>query len=299
MALPAAAISGAETNSIGILPLSGDWLVYKSKPGEQINDTVVVHNPTDQTVTVKLYPVDAYTTTQGGFALQNETSPRKQVGQWVELSDSLVTLKPGENRKVTFRMRVPEQLLPGEYAGGIIAELPPRSSNVVGSDQKKNVQLSIVERVGVRIYLTIPGTVRESLQFRKPLGAALHYWKGYVDFTAELLNEGNISAKPKGSLQILRNGQVIQTIPVSLDAMLPQGAFPIHVRWTDYPLWGKYDVVLTITYGETRELTVQSQTSVMIIPWTWIIGIAAFLIFLVGAIWLLKGRVHIVITPKK
>jgi len=134
-------------------PLSSAWFIYQLLPGESRDDAVLISNTSTQVLQAKLYTVDA-TVTDGAFVLAEEKEGQKRLGSWVKLALDRVSLEPGEEKEVPFVITIPFETEASEYLGGIVLEsLDPSKSNGV----------SLVTRVGVRIYETVPGEMERKL----------------------------------------------------------------------------------------------------------------------------------------
>ena len=173
---------------------SQSWFVYGLPAGTTKQDAVVVENTGDRPVSVRLYPVDATHTSDGAFALRNEDEPRKDVGSWIILSRASLRLGPGEKQEVPFAVRLPPGLPPGDYAGGIIVqndELSRRSG--------EGMQVSILSRLGVRVYESVPGKTQVSLR----VGALGYRWTDdrlIVSLPAK--NLGTVRLEWKGTVEV-------------------------------------------------------------------------------------------------
>ena len=139
--------------------LTAQWFVYNLAPGESVDDELLVRNTTNKEVTVKLYPADYVQSTDGGFALEQEVEPRDEVGAWIKLSEELVTLPAMSEATVAFTLAVPDEpsLDVGEHMGGILIQEVDQSDNGLGG-------LQLLVRTGVRVYVTLPGTVEENIK---------------------------------------------------------------------------------------------------------------------------------------
>lgn len=131
------------------------WFVYTLSPGTRYKDAFFIQNQSPHARQLKLYPVDAYITEQGGFALRRHNEEKRTVGAWVRLENNEITLAPGQSKEIAFVYEVPKGIEPGDYAGGIVAEeAPPLSSGGI----------QIIKRVGVRLYHTVPGSRTNALK---------------------------------------------------------------------------------------------------------------------------------------
>lgn len=94
--LPAASPAGAlATNTLGITPVGeADNFHLELLPGEEMERRAVITNRTGEAHHVRVYPVDAAVTAQGGFALGERDATRSGVGAWLHLPVSELVLAP-------------------------------------------------------------------------------------------------------------------------------------------------------------------------------------------------------------
>src|SRR6266849_3410912 len=104
------------------LTATKSYFVLVARPGDVISDRIRIVNTGGRTGTAYLYPVDATTGQTSGAVYLSRQSPRHDVGAWIRLSRSRVTLGPGANAVVTFTIRVPRSIRSGDHLGGIVAE---------------------------------------------------------------------------------------------------------------------------------------------------------------------------------
>ena len=139
-------------NSSG--PDGRESFAYAVNPGTQINDYVAVSNQGTTAQTFTLYGTDAvneYAT--GAFSLLPSSTPPKDSGSWVKLSQPTVTLQPGIQARIPFTMLVPSDATPGDHTAGIVASVTQKSMD------KKGKTIVLEERVGARIYLDVSGAL--------------------------------------------------------------------------------------------------------------------------------------------
>ncbi len=139
------------------------WFIYTALPlGEKRDDTLLLSNDSDAPLTLKVYPADSAKSSDGGFALEQEVEERDEVGKWITLSTSEVTLEPHTTQEVPFSIEIPADATvdAGEHAGGIlIQEKKEAPTTTTGG-----IQLST--RIGVRVYVTVPGEVKEDVTIK-------------------------------------------------------------------------------------------------------------------------------------
>src|SRR3989338_2829759 len=271
---------------------SESWFIYNLDLGESKDDALILFNTTDEIQTVKLYPVDSVPSNQGNFALEAEDSPRKGIGSWIKLSETLVTLSPGESREIPFTITIPHDTDVGEHSGGIIIQ-KARPGEV-----QAETGASIVTRVGIRVYETVPGEIVKDIKlidFQVKLTPAEDKTSFYdISLTAE--NLGNVSLKPQVSLNISGWGKldyqdVKQISYESLAGFIKgQQSFPVHffsgevltkdwqllrgqkvtTKWEwPKPVFGHFNFQAVLSYDElSGPKTLAGPTvSVWVIPW--------------------------------
>jgi hypothetical protein len=118
MASPA--IAGAAESSIaaigGSLPtggritFSGDLTrVYQLGPGGQAEGKLVLHNPTGETRSARIYQTDYAFTAEGSASYGTPGSNPRSTAPWIELGEREAVLGAGETRTVSFKVNVPSE----------------------------------------------------------------------------------------------------------------------------------------------------------------------------------------------
>lgn len=253
MTLSVSTATAADSTNYGIRPAdAADHFQMELAPGAASKQTAVVSNLSDKRTTFKIYPADALTTEQGGFALRSREEPQSGIGRWASLAIKTVTLNPGQEKEVTFHVAVPGNASPGDYAGGIIIEAPPREGTPSEIGDQTAVQLNVVERVGVRVYLKVSGTVRAELSAGEltstDTGDALV-------FTLPITNTGNVILQPvvTATLRARVGGNADLTF-TKVDGLLPGQTTTVRATWQNPPslVWGRVDAVVKHEGGSER-----------------------------------------------
>jgi hypothetical protein len=223
----------------------------------------VVSNYSDQTSRVRIYAADGGISPQGQFALDSESDPRNAVGAWLVPSVSELTLAPRSSVAVDFALTVPPDADPGDYAGGIVLEGEPRAGPTQAAGSERAVQLTIVERLGVRVYLKVEGQARAHLvagPFRSDRVTG-----GAIEFSVELRNDGNVQLTPTGVVTLEGVGLSGQTIRLSQPELLLPGTSTIaRGRWGKPALYALGDAKAVVSYGNGQ--TADASIGVRLIP---------------------------------
>jgi len=288
------------------------WFVYTAKPGEVIEDAAEIINNSDQSQGVDIYAYDGATTADGSFTFPLDPAQNKDIGTWIKLEKDHLVLPPGGREAVNFTVTVPETADVGEHAGGIVVLKTPEDKGKGGGG------LSIVLRVGARMYLTVPGKVVRDFDV-KDIKAISHGRN--LSFQMTFVNNGNVRFEPLvdialrgffGSAGEMKEGK-FGTILRGQQATVTQ-------RWYKKgPIIGRFRANFTVHTGEAiqvnedgtkttlPDVTFERSIVFWLFPWGWFflwIGVLAVLYFL-RLIWiylLIRGRLKVkseVYTVKK
>src|SRR3989338_1625983 len=304
-ALSSGGVGGYPANPDPNIPHSESWFIYSLDLGESKEDALLIFNTSDETKTVKLYAVDSVPSNQGNFALAAEDAPKEDLGGWLKLAETFITLEPGESREVPFTIAIPGNADVGEHSGGIIIQ---KSSLAEALSQ---TGASIVPRVGIRVYETVPGEIVKKIEldeFAVKL-AAHENQKPFYGIDLSVSNKSTVSLTPKVDLEIRGWGKIdyddfkkINYENVSY-FIKGKGEFPIHLftgetltkdwqllrgqkvsthwEWLK-PKFGYFTFQAKITYeGDNGpQILETAKISVWVVPWAEL-GIISLVILLI------------------
>jgi hypothetical protein len=264
--MPCFAAQRVETPRIGIGPAhESDYFHIALTPGGRTTNTAVVSNYSDQTARVRIYAADGGTSPQGQFALNGDAEPRDALGAWIVPSVSELTLAPQSSVPVDFVLTVPPNTSPGDYAGGIVLEGEPHPGPTQDAGNETAVQLTIVERLGVRVYLKVDGEAKAHLaagRFSSERVAG-----GAIEFSFELHNDGNVKLSPTGVVTL--KGLGLSGPPIALsqpELLLPGTSTTVRGRWERPALYALGHAEAVVTYGNGQ--TTDASVGVRLIPFT-------------------------------
>lgn len=233
------------------VPFSSSWFIYNLVAGEVKGDAILISNNSNQQISAKIYAVDATTTKDGAFALREEGEPRLDIGGWVDLDISQVTIEPGEERVIPFTLKIPSDAAVGDHLGGIILEnLKAKKAEGQG--------INIVTRVGVRIYETVPGELIRRLRVND---FSYRLKNNQVVFSLILENLGNIHLSPQAEIEILDGffGRKLTSFAVDLRSVFPGKSTEVPFTWEKAPPMGKLIARAKISFGDKPGDTIQQE----------------------------------------
>jgi hypothetical protein len=304
LAVPAVPASAATTGSIGLrlldAPATDDprarlYIVDHLAPGTAIERRIEISNTSDSTQAVALYAGAA--SIENGSFIGAEGRTANEVSSWTTVTPGTSDIAAGGLATATVTLAVPANAAPGEQYGVIWAE--------TRSQEKRGGGVTQVNRVGIRIYLSVgPGgspaadfTIDSLTAERTPEGqpmvsAAVHNTGGRaLDMHGELRlldGPGGLSAGPFPATlgTTLAIGDT-ESVTILLDEEVPPGPWDAHIRMQSGLL--ERDARALITFPDAG-----AAVPVIIdnggMPWTLLVIGGIGLILLLGLITFLVRR---------
>lgn len=203
-ALSSGGVGGYPAHPNPAIKYSESWFIYSLDLGESKEDAILLINSSPIEQGIKLYAVDSVASNQGNFALEDELDSRDGIGAWIKLSQSFVTLAPGETREIPFTISIPDNVDVGEHSGGIIIQ--KAQAGEISSDSGT---ASIVTRVGIRVYETVPGVIVKNIELLDFSVQEDRTSKTpFYNISLVAKNTSNISLKPQVNVHISGWGKI-------------------------------------------------------------------------------------------
>ncbi|AXO34986.1 WxL protein peptidoglycan domain-containing protein [Micromonospora chalcea] len=257
-------------------PTGRNYFTYDLAPGDSVTDHVGVTNLGDRPLTFAVYGTDAYTTTDGAFALLPSDRAATDVGAWIGVDRRSWTVQPGKRADIPFRLTVPRNATPGDHTGGVIAAVA--QDGVTADGQRVRLD----QRIAARVYLRVAGEVRPAVtvesvrvDYDTPLNPI-----GRADLTVtyRIRNSGNVRVGGTGAVVVAgpAGWTLSRTSPVDLPELLPGAEFTVTERVTGVPpaLRLTATVDLAPTTVDTALPPVQRTASVWALPWLLLAALA-------------------------
>jgi hypothetical protein len=212
-----------------------------------------------------------------------EEATKFDLSEWVQLPSDSIALKANETKDVAFTVRVPSDASPGSHFGGIFFDQKPIKQQTTGT--------GVGIKVGTILSLRIAGDILEEARLREFSSDKLIYNEAKVRFTERVEDLGNVLIRPHGLIEISDMfGKSIAQIRVN-DAGSP--VFPGEDRtyataWEyDGFAFGRYQAVVSLSYGDEEKKTISGTTSFWILPLKPILTGLGIVLALVIALYLL------------
>ncbi|MDI1465853.1 DUF916 domain-containing protein [Catellatospora sp. KI3] len=267
-------------------PDSRAQFLYSATKGAVVKDQVLVTNYGTAPLTLNVYASDAFNTAEGGFDLLAAARQPVDVGAWLKLNATAVTIPARGRTVLPFTLTLPANVTPGDHVGGIVASLTTTQTDAGGN------KVAVEQRVGVRVYLRVAGLLRATLSVDylhgefQPAGATRG---GIAHITYTVRNTGNVRLTGHQQLSVgspLWADITVPSLP-DLPELLPGATLQRTVAVADAPPVGWLDATLRVdpqavgTDLNPPTVSVVRHTTFWAFTWVTWVGLALVLLVLV------------------
>jgi hypothetical protein len=179
-------IGGRPANPRAENPRSESIFIYNLKAGDTAKDGIRVLNNSSAEKTILVYATDSEYASGGAFTCAQMVDLKKDVGNWITLEKSEVTLKPYTNEVVPFTITAVGTADVGEHNGCIVVEEKPAATEMTNQNS-----INISLRSGLRVAVTIPGDIKRGAEIAG--FSVTDDNDGMVRFHPKMTNTGNVS----------------------------------------------------------------------------------------------------------
>ena len=234
----------AQQGGLGVIPTNNDpknlqtkgWFIENVEAGKNISKSATIINTYGENKEVEIRAKDSIQTRDGGWDFRDNSSTDEFLGSWVKLDKEKVKIDANKSSEVKFEINVPSGTKSGEYGAVVAAQLPTVANNQ---------GVAIENRVGSRIYLTVPGELKMStkmdkFEFLSP--KSQDYSQSSSDKVAMQVNfenTGNIFTKSFGKVIITTPKGTIEQV-VDRDLAPRQNSFLFNFTTSEDWQVGKY-----------------------------------------------------------
>lgn len=171
-------------------PRAEVYVIDHPAPSQTIRRGIAVSNGTDETVTVRLYPVAARVSGDGFHLAADESA--SELVDWVDVEPATLTLAPGGSRAATVTITAAPDATPGEHYGAVLAELPG----------DPDAPVAVTSRVGIRLYLSVGRGAEPATDFAVEALTARRDSSGRPVVQARVRNTGGRAINLTGELEL-------------------------------------------------------------------------------------------------
>lgn len=259
---------------------------YEITPGETVTGKLTIKSYTDKNIDITLYGADGTQTDRGAFTLTQPYLVQNNLGQWLKLPKTQITIEPKKTQEIEYSISIPANATPGTYGGGIAAVTTPNKKP--GSEAPSGASIVSSTRMLFPIFVTIPGekTIKYSwdeFSYRSINSNNI--------FQLKLKNEGNTTITADGKIEI-SGGPFFKskTITFNKITLFSDDEILIPINWNEKPLLGFFESKAKLTFSEhdaktgedvTLE-TINKSISFTIIPWAIILGVLLIVALLIA-----------------
>ncbi len=220
----------------------------------------------------KIYTQSYYRDEDNNAIFENIDGHGQMFG-WISIdSDITGTLKPGEHKKISFTINVPEDAPAGGQYAVITVGSDTSADNAIGG---VNIQESVA--IAYTIYAEINGA---TIHDGKITDVALpsFIFSSDVTGTSLITNTGNVHGEAKYTLQIspIFSSEKIYTNEENPETklILPNRTLYHEIKWGNTPIFGIFNILYTV---EFEGITTSINKVVIICP-IWLLFIIIFVI---------------------
>lgn len=188
------------------------YIIDEVDPGATFDRLIRVSNNSGERRQIDLYSVGA--STEDGWTVEPGRE-QNELARWITVDPPTVSLGPGEAVEASVTVDVPNDALPGERYAAVLAAGPPTGDGG---------QVSVISRVGIRVYLFVRGEQPPAEDFEIDTLAGARDEDGTPFVLVGVTNTGERAIDVSGELMLTEG-------PGSLSA----GPFPVTVPRTVGP----------------------------------------------------------------
>jgi len=224
------------------------YLVLTGSSGKTIQSSVEVLNTGDKTGSASVYAVDGTTGQTSGAVYRSRQEARKDVGAWIKLSKTRVTLPAHSQQAIPFTVAVPSDAFAGQHLGGVVVQPDTLAGKqTLRKTKNSSFQVNIRELSVMAVQVNLPGPLQPQMEITGLRASGI---PGRQSILIGLSNTGNEFVKGKGSLTVTdSSGKRVKRETFPLDTFVSHTHVDLPIYTTGKPLPnGSYNGTVAISY---------------------------------------------------
>jgi hypothetical protein len=265
-------------------------------PSTIVHDYVAVTNFSKQPVTFQLYASDAFNTPTGTLDLLPAAQKSTNVGAWVTVLHSSLTIPAGARVDEPFTLSVPANATPGDHTGGIIASITVAAPT-------GNKSLTVDRRLAVPLFLRVSGPLTPTVSIES-VSTSYHgtlnpFGGGSAAVAYTIHNTGNVRLNVNQAISVTGLfGTEAKATPTALTDLLPGATYRVSKNLDGILPLGPLTVHVTATPSQVPGLPLAAKaptpathdTGLFAGPWSQLILLIILIGLFFGVRWYLGSR---------
>lgn len=263
-------------------------------PGQLLDLRIKVTNSSEIPKDLQVYLRDFKASDESGKPklIAPGSEPGNYLTSWLEFPEQTFSFAAGEEKVVSFFVKVPANAGPGGYYGAVYFGAPAPTVKVESED--KGAAIATAQQTGALLLLTVRGDMDERANVREfTTDRELYSAPFDVKFLVRIEDMGNVHVKPIGEIAIKN---LLGREAAKLDFnkkgnnVLPKQIRGFEETWSGNRAFGRYKAVLTLSYGTPAsqggegKKTIYTEKTFWIIPWKIVVPLFLSIVFLIGAL---------------
>lgn len=225
---------------------------YDVTPGSVVTGTIAVHNPTDAPRQAKVYQTDYAFFLDGSNYFDEPNTLARSNADWIVFSPSFVTVPPGEQIEVAYRLSVPQDSTPlsGSYWSVIMVEdIPAEAPESTIDSTKKEVRVGL--RQVYRYAVQVASHVRDKEEYEIAFaGVDLEPGSTGQLLRVGVQNAGNVLVRPKVWIELFdESGTNLGKRDSEVARIYPETSVSYRFDLSDLD-GGDYEVLVVVDAGD-------------------------------------------------
>ncbi|MCX6732414.1 MAG: hypothetical protein NTV98_02645 [Candidatus Roizmanbacteria bacterium] len=246
-------------SSVQSLEVSPPSQELQADPGQTLTATAKVRNKSRETIPLTVRVEDFTASGDEGQVALTEQGPYS-LAKWAVLSPSSFSLAPGEEQIVTAKIKVPTNKVAGGYYGSFVFAVKAPQAQGGGV-------ATVGQEIASLFLLKIAGPVNEQLSLDSITAPAFSEF-GPIPLNLKFTNNGNVHTKVYGLVNVSDMfGQKVSDIVVNQTNVFPGASRQIKATLDKQLLFGKYTTTAIMYYGTTKNETLTSVGSFIVVPY--------------------------------
>ncbi len=281
--------AAAQTSAVGIkiVPavLGGDGPMLV-KPGDVLNEELAVTNKSELELDMYAYLRDFKAADEKGSPelIVPGSESGNYISSWLEITSEPIKFLPGQEIKIPYTIRVPENVGPGGYYGAIV--FGTQAPKTKPGEAEKGAAIGVAQQATALILLRVEGKTDERADIREfKTDKSIYSTPFDVKFISKIENMGNVHVQPVGMIEIKNMfDKKVASLMVNEDRnnVLPKSSRSYENNWKENFGFGKYQALLTMSYGLSANKGGDGRKSVTMTHYFWVLPAKMITFSIVG-----------------